>query len=378
MSRSTEVPTSNEHPDHDLLADLAAEVLPDDLAERVQAHVIGCQSCAALLAEAEGIRSLLRQLEPDPMPEEVLGRLERALVLARQEDEGTQAGQTGAIGVNRTGPIEVQPMGTRPPPTGSLPTGSINTGRRIARSRPSGASSEPATGLISVVGSEKSPASRLSRMSRPAQRARRQALEEQRADRPSRLGPLLKVAAAVLVVVGAGALTLQFTRGGSGGEFTSAGSANSASGGAAAEVKGAPVLAPVQSTNTNYNRNSLKSQINTLISSSQKFSASRDQQGTKRASDAATVAPRAAAASASPSGQLQGQQLLRSPSALQACLTAIGADQPPVAIDLARYDGQEAAIIVLPADGGGYEVWVVARDCRPDNDGSIAVVTLKQ
>jgi hypothetical protein len=375
MSGSTGVPASSQHPDHDLLADLAAEVLPDDLAERVQTHVIGCPSCAGLLAEAEGIRSLLRQLEPEAMPEEVLGRLERALVVARQQD---LSGSTGPI-ATASGALESAPMGTRPPPTGSLPTSSMpTTGRRIARSRPvaARASSEPATGLISAVGSEKSPTSRLNRMSRPAQRARRQALEEQRADRPSRLGPLLKVAAAVLVVVGAGALTVHFVQGGGGAAET----ASSGSAAKSAEVNGAPVLAPVQSTSTNYDKSKLKSQVNALITSSQNL---RGQAGSKSAPDLATVVPRAAAgsgssaASASPQAP-QGQQLLRSPTALSACLAAIGADQPPVAVDLARYEGQEAAIIVLPADGGGYEVWVVARDCRPNDDGSIAVVTLKQ
>jgi hypothetical protein len=49
-----------------------------------------------------------------------------------------------------------------------------------------------------------------------------------------------------------------------------------------------------------------------------------------------------------------------------------------VAIDLARYNKQEAAIIVLPADGGvGYDVWVVARNCQPGSDGTIDVVTVK-
>jgi hypothetical protein len=372
----------NEHPDHDLLADLAAEVLPDDLAERVQTHVIGCPSCAALLAEAEGIRSLLRQLEPDPMPDAVLDRLERALVVARQEDlsEGGPAesrpAQSRPVGTSQTGPIEAR----RPPPTGSFPTSSIATGRRISRSRPAagastGGAGGPSTGLIGAIGADKGQPSRLSRMSRPAQRARRQALEEQRADRPSRLGPLLKVAAAVLVVAGAGALTLHFATGGSSGDNTASSASDS---GKSAEVKGAPVLAPVQSTGTNYARAALKTQVKGLVSASQKLTASGGQaagSGTaKSQADTATNAPRAAVQSPqSPQGQL-----LRTAAGLQGCLNAIGADQPPVAVDLARYAGQEAAIIVLPADGGGYEVWVVARDCRPGNDGSLAVVTVPQ
>jgi hypothetical protein len=86
-------------------------------------------------------------------------------------------------------------------------------------------------------------------------------------------------------------------------------------------------------------------------------------------------APRAPSPGASPG--VQGQ-LLRSPKALQACLAAIGAaGVQPVAVDLAKYAGREAAIIVLPADGGGYDVWVVSRDCRPDNDGTIDVVNVK-
>jgi anti-sigma factor ChrR (cupin superfamily) len=59
---------SREHPDPDLLADLAAEVLPEDLARRVETHVVGCESCADRLAEAEGIRGLLRRQEVPTLP----------------------------------------------------------------------------------------------------------------------------------------------------------------------------------------------------------------------------------------------------------------------------------------------------------------------
>ena len=92
------------HPDHDLLADLAADVLPGDVAQPVQQHVMGCRSCASLLAEAEGIRTLLRRGEPEPMPDDVLALLERALVAVRDEDRAA-AELYSAGGTTAAGPV---------------------------------------------------------------------------------------------------------------------------------------------------------------------------------------------------------------------------------------------------------------------------------
>jgi hypothetical protein len=229
--------------------------------------------------------------------------------------------------------------------------------------------------------------SRLSRMSAPAQSARRQAIEEQKADRPSRisrLAPMLKIAAVVLVAVGAGAGALQL-RGSGGGAADQASTAASGS---------APLVAAVQSTKTDYAKKTLPTQVKTLIANSQEAlvqgdttagSVAANRAGAEDSSPTASspqVAAKSADAKASEApkplssepGQEQGQ-LLRTPAALQACLSAIGATgAQPVAVDLARYAGREAAIIVLPADGGGYDVWVVARDCRPGNDGTIDVI----
>jgi hypothetical protein len=189
--------------------------------------------------------------------------------------------------------------------------------------------------------------------------------------------PVLKIAAGVVVVVGVGLTAVQ-VRGSLGGS-----SEDSTAGGAVAQSS-PQIIAPVQSTKTDYAKKSLPTQIKALVSSSQKqLTAPKPedaqiQPNDSRAADE-SAAPKAAGPSpaAASAPAVQGQ-LLRSPAALQACLAAIGAAQvQPVAVDLARYAGREAAIIVLPGDGGGYDVWVVARDCRAKSDGALDFVHVK-
>ncbi|HST83864.1 MAG TPA: hypothetical protein VLL08_19170 [Kineosporiaceae bacterium] len=371
VSGPYEVPVPSEHPNNDLLADLAAEVLPDDLAGHVQAHVMECSRCAALLADAESVRAMLLQIEPEQMPAEVLTRLERAFQIARREDEAAAAAGDGS---------ETRVLGRL-----SLGTdaGRTDPGRRIARSGNVAGAGRivPSAGLTGSIAAGGAKTGRLSRMSAPAQSARRQAIEEQKADKPSRLAkfaPALKIAAGVLVVVGVGATLVQ-VRDGLGGQ-----SEDSAASGVSAAAN-APIIAPVQSTKTDYAKKSLPTQVKTLITSSQKLLAesppeqpkveAQDSDETARASSPKASGSAFARESSDPT--VQGQ-LLRSPEALRACLVAIGAEQvQPLAVDLARYAGREAAVIVLPGDGGGYDVWVVARDCRADSDGAIDFVHVK-
>lgn len=363
VSGPNEVPVPSEHPNNDLLADLAAEVLPDDLAGQVRQHVLDCTLCAGLLADAEGVRVMLLQVEPEEMPDEILVRIERALLTARREDEAAGAGETGETRLlNRVAPLGAE-------------AGRGNPARRISRG---GNSAAPATGPMTGSMATGPKTSRLSRMSAPTQSARRQAIEEQKADRPSRLAqvlPALRIAAVLLVVGGAGVGVWQWQ-----------GSSGAADSEASTAAAGAPVITPVQSTTTKYTRAKLPSQVKALISDSQKLLSGASDAAAPTADSFAVGTPAPAAKSAgaeaspSPLAAQSGQpgqqgQLLRSPAALQACLKAIGAAEvQPVAIDLATYAGREAAIIVLPADGGGVDVWVVARDCRADSDGAIAVV----
>ncbi len=146
---------------------------------------------------------------------------------------------------------------------------------------------------------------------------------------------LLAAAAAVVLAVGLGGLLLR--GGGDSGSASSAGASAELRTGAA---DGTALVAA--STGTAYTKAKLATQVEALLAG-------------RSTSSAAPAAPRG---------------LLAAPTGLRGCLSAIGATGAPLAIDLATFDGTPAAIFVLPATGGGREVWVVAPDCRPGADGT--------
>lgn len=479
------------HPEDELLADLAADVLPIDVARQVEAHVIGCARCSQVLSSAESISALIRQAPPETMPPQVRARLEQALAAVQQGREPQPmprrsagpmgaAGLPGAVGVPgsaplanaplrrggaRTGPqnppqqpaqqpsqpvrtnrpdqagpqrpqvpprtqppartqnpvqperpaaaqahrpAELQGKGTPPAPNtssytvrplqqkrdgGAFPAGDPTTLQppvrddgpeseltqpvRKRRSRPAAPPPET-SGMTTLMRPVRDrPAGKLTRMeSTQTVRVRRQALEEQKADEPSRwprISPQI-AAAVVLVMALAGGVVFWQVRGGSGG--SAADSAGSAAGSAA------PVLTTVEESGTKYKKSTLKNQVDKLISNrNQAFSA-------PAASEAADGAKDGTLTTAQDKGQTtksarsdagdKNADLLTSPKALQACLKEIGqAGQQPVAVDLATYEDREAALLVLPGTNGGYDVWIVARTCQPGNDGTIAVVEVK-
>src|SRR4051794_37686220 len=80
--RKESVAMPGRHPDDDLLADLAADVLPVDQAREVEAHVLACDRCASLLSDAEHVRGLLLADDAGPVPPEIWTRIEAALQAA--------------------------------------------------------------------------------------------------------------------------------------------------------------------------------------------------------------------------------------------------------------------------------------------------------
>jgi len=125
-----------------------------------------------------------------------------------------------------------------------------------------------------------------------------------------------------------------------------------------------PAVAAV-ATGTDYTATALAAQVTTLLTGSGG--------GGQAAPDALGSVPLAPATPGRPGAAPAAAGTMTDPAGLRSCLDAIGAaGVTPLAVDLASYEGQQAAVVVLPVPGAGpvqVEVWVVARDCRPGADG---------
>jgi hypothetical protein len=389
-----------QHPETDLLADLAADVLPEHEARAVEAHVIGCHRCADLLADAERVRVLLRSDDPGPMPADVLARLEA--VLAQEAAARTDVAMP---------PLFDASTGAAP----LLDTPWAETGQHGRDARPDGRE-RPATGRRASVGGDTAweteqlplpgrprrsvsptgpaspgagPAGR--RPGRGAQRSRRDVRADGRTAGVTALlerigGPkVLAAAAGVVLVVGLGGYTATslLNRHSASDALTSAGAAESRSVAAAG-----PLDARLSSTGTAYTRAALTSQVRTLLAQgppgtgvssprSPAVAGSADP-GSAPAVPGPTRQTASSGESDGGSGQSAGKGLA-DPATLRACIDALNPDgvgpggADPVAVDFGTFDGREAAIIVLAVPGGGYEVWAVARDCGPGQENALAI-----
>jgi hypothetical protein len=366
-------PAQPQHPDHDLLADFAAQtVLNPELSARIDAHVRRCPHCANLLAEAEAVHAALRAMPPEPMPDDVSRRIEQALAAeftatrSTSSTASTSSPATSELPTRRslrTGqlPASAAPSPISPSPSPVAPSPIAPSPMPPARTAPA-TGSLPLTGRIRIGGERQAQPSRLRRMSTSRQSSRRQSLEEQKSDRPALKGPLLRIAAglAAVLVVGTGAF-----------QFLSR-PQSSPSAQEASSAGALPVVAPVVSTGTNYEKARLATQVKALISTAQAYTQADAQADPKAESSRSSANALGGQSPAGASGDL-----LRSDAALRNCLAAIGEPgAQPVAVDLARYGGRDAAILVIPATSGEYNVWVVARDCSAQRDGTLDYVVI--
>ncbi len=153
--------------------------------------------------------------------------------------------------------------------------------------------------------------------------------------------PWLAAAAAAVVLAG-GAYGLTQVLPGGGAASSSAGAAASLSNERSAEGQVPDLVAPQAiASGLDYSRADLAAQVDRTM-------------GTARTT---------------PFGGAKG--VLSTPAGVAACLSALGAPAAtPMLVDVARFEGKPAAIVVLPADGGGREIWVVSTSCTPGQDGT--------
>jgi hypothetical protein len=279
-------------------------VAPDPDSEALQAHLDGCAACRTALGDQVAVSALLHRVpDPGPMPSDYATRLDAAIAAA-QTARAEEAGQTA---------------GSR----GSAPAG-----------EPGGARPADVVPL--------DPGGRSSRWA---------ALAE------SRLTKSL-VAAAAVVLIGAGGYAALHR---STSDQQSSASAGSAASVPAPVAGGVPTrgavkslaAVPVVSSGTAYSKANIATEVTGRLATATAAAAQGDAQPNKPAAEAA----------GSTLGTVAG---------IKACLQAIDAPTAvPELIDLATFEGKPAAILVLPDTNGTKEVWVVSRTCSGTNDGTL-------
>lgn len=123
------------HPDVMEIADSAEGILPPEQAAEVRAHVESCAQCGEVLASLAEIRDLLGDLpEPEPMPADVVARIDAALIAAARFDSALpHVPRETLLPTQATGEAADVPRGTSAPAgRPSAPTGP-GRGRRHRR-----------------------------------------------------------------------------------------------------------------------------------------------------------------------------------------------------------------------------------------------------
>jgi hypothetical protein len=285
---------------------------------RIGAHLAGCARCRALNEDLAGVTTLLASVRPPPIPEHLAARIQAALA--------TEAATRATRPAEKAPPAE-QAAAAAPAAAG---TGLAENGRRP---RPE------------VPGHGRRP-----RLARPV--------------------PAVALAAAAAVVLLAGGI-YGLTRLGAGPTSSSAGSAAApAASGVAGTASqpgralgpalpyrhagGADTITPVKS-GTDYTPGNLSAQVAAQLG---RHSQPAAVAGPNAHSPAQTYGP--AAASGGRAATFGGVRV----SDLAGCVNRIAAGERVLLVDVARYRGEPATVIVTqPTAGGPEQIWVVGTGC---------------
>jgi hypothetical protein len=319
------------HADAETLARYRHEDLSRRRASRIRAHLAGCARCRALDEDLAGVTALLADAQPPPMPEHLAARIQTAIA--------AEAARRVAL----------------PAQAASAVPGGATAGE--ARQ----ASAEPASAGVPD--------------GRAAGRGRH-GRDRTRPRRPGFASPValraMAAAAAVVVLAGGGYEIAQHV-GGSRASGTPATTSGRQPQNAPYSAPAAAPLTPrylhaghrdvlLIASGTNYLTATLRDQVRSTLT---------------HHPPPTTPGPSAARQSLGASGSSSETFGSIPESTLAGCVTRIAAGQQVLLVDVARYQGRPATVIVTRASSGGLEqVWVVSTGCSSRSITLIAHTTL--
>ena len=312
--------------------------LPSRRNSRIGAHLAGCARCRALNDDLAGVTTLLASAHPPPIPEHLTARIQAALAT----EAATQAAEKARPG-DKAAAAAPAPAGTGPAGTGPAANG--------RRPRPA------------VPGRGRSP-------------------------RLPRLGStvaLRALAAAAAVVVLAGGVYGLTRLGASSTSSSSAGSAAAPEVPGAGGTAGQPARAPAAAgpalpyrhaggadtitavgTGTDYTPGNLSGQVAAQL-------ARHGRNAALAGPDVTSPGPVQGPAAAGGSATFQGVPV----PVLAGCVNRIAVCERVLLVDVARYQGAPATVIVTqPAAGGPEQIWVVGTGCSASRSDLLHHATL--
>jgi hypothetical protein len=306
------------HPDPDVLAEYREGLLGRRHSARIQAHLAGCPHCASVEAGLADVSALLASAPAPDMPADLVTRLDSTLA-------AEAAARSQAAGADPAG-----------------------AGNGAAKPVPDGATAQPdQPGSSRRNGHGWWPGRRPAGVGGPARR------------RPAVLGA---AAAAVIVLAGAGYGLASLSQQPGGVSASSAGSGNSSAGGSAGSggAQNVPAASPATpGIGPHIIHSGIDYQPGTLARQAKAALTSHFGMNSGLARGAASSASQQAAAPQ------------------QGCVMRITAGRGARLVDMARYQGRPATIIVqAPSAGHPGQVWVAGPACSAQHSDILAHTSL--